>query len=278
MRAVPQTTLSVACSRPPARSRSQGCGQDEPREPHRAAPARSRYGDDPSQFGELTLPEGTPRGVVVVIHGGFWKAEYDLSLGRPLAAEPGRARAGRSGTSSTAASARRGRGRRGAADLRRRRCRHRPARRRRRPRHLGACSPWATPPAATSRPGPPGAPDARVPVTGVVSQAGVLDLVRRRPARPRRRRGPGAARPPARPGRRAVRPAPAAAARRPGALRARHRRHDRPDRPVAAATSRRRQRPAPTPTLTEVEGDHFVVIDPDSDAWEQTLRLLDDLV
>ena len=44
------------------------------------------YGDDPSQFGELSLPDGTPRGVVVVIHGGFWKAEYDLSLGRPLAA------------------------------------------------------------------------------------------------------------------------------------------------------------------------------------------------
>jgi acetyl esterase/lipase len=46
-----------------------------------------RYGDDPSQFAELRLPSGTPRGVVVVIHGGFWKAAYDLSLGRPLAAD-----------------------------------------------------------------------------------------------------------------------------------------------------------------------------------------------
>jgi acetyl esterase/lipase len=45
------------------------------------------YGDDPSQFAELSLPSGTPRGVVVVIHGGFWKAAYDLSLGRPLAAD-----------------------------------------------------------------------------------------------------------------------------------------------------------------------------------------------
>ncbi len=45
-----------------------------------------RYGDDPSQFAELSLPETTPRGVVVVIHGGFWKAAYGLSLGRPLAA------------------------------------------------------------------------------------------------------------------------------------------------------------------------------------------------
>ncbi len=44
-----------------------------------------RYGDDPAQFGELTLPDGPPKGVVVVIHGGFWKAAYDLSLGRPLA-------------------------------------------------------------------------------------------------------------------------------------------------------------------------------------------------
>jgi acetyl esterase/lipase len=44
-----------------------------------------RYGDDPSQCVELTLPEGSHRGVVVVIHGGFWRARYDLSLGRPLA-------------------------------------------------------------------------------------------------------------------------------------------------------------------------------------------------
>jgi acetyl esterase/lipase len=47
---------------------------------------RSSYGDGPSQFGDLYLPDGEPRGVVVVIHGGFWLAEYDLSLGAPLAA------------------------------------------------------------------------------------------------------------------------------------------------------------------------------------------------
>jgi acetyl esterase/lipase len=45
------------------------------------------YGADPSQYGELTLPDGTPRGVVVVIHGGFWKQAYGLELGRPLAAD-----------------------------------------------------------------------------------------------------------------------------------------------------------------------------------------------
>ncbi len=49
-------------------------------------PVRIAYGDDPSQFGELHRPAGTPRGVVVVIHGGFWRAAYDLTLGTPLAA------------------------------------------------------------------------------------------------------------------------------------------------------------------------------------------------
>ncbi len=53
--------------------------------PTGAAPTRIAYGDDPSQFGDLHLPEGTPRGVVVVIHGGFWLAQYDYTLGTPLA-------------------------------------------------------------------------------------------------------------------------------------------------------------------------------------------------
>lgn len=45
------------------------------------------YGDDPAQFIELTRPaRGASKGVVVVIHGGFWQSQYDLSLGRPLAA------------------------------------------------------------------------------------------------------------------------------------------------------------------------------------------------
>ena len=50
-------------------------------------PTRVAYGEDPSQFAELTLPGGEPKGVVVVIHGGFWKAMYDLEYGRPLAAD-----------------------------------------------------------------------------------------------------------------------------------------------------------------------------------------------
>lgn len=45
-----------------------------------------RYGADASQLAELTRPDGAPRGIVVVIHGGFWRSRYDLSLGRPLAA------------------------------------------------------------------------------------------------------------------------------------------------------------------------------------------------
>lgn len=45
------------------------------------------YGDDESQFGELSRPDGTSKGTVVIIHGGFWQAQYDLSLGRPLAAD-----------------------------------------------------------------------------------------------------------------------------------------------------------------------------------------------
>ena len=47
---------------------------------------RIAYGGDAAQFGELHVPVGASRpGVVVVVHGGFWRAAYDLSLGTPLA-------------------------------------------------------------------------------------------------------------------------------------------------------------------------------------------------
>lgn len=40
---------------------------------------RLSYGTQPLQFGELRLPEGEgPHPVAVVIHGGCWRAEYDL--------------------------------------------------------------------------------------------------------------------------------------------------------------------------------------------------------
>ena len=47
---------------------------------------RHEYGPDPSQFGQLYRPRGGgPFQVIVVIHGGFWRSAYDLSLGTPLA-------------------------------------------------------------------------------------------------------------------------------------------------------------------------------------------------
>ena len=50
-------------------------------------PVVYRYGAEPDQFGELSLPDGAAKGTVVIIHGGFWRAIRDLSLGRPLAAD-----------------------------------------------------------------------------------------------------------------------------------------------------------------------------------------------
>jgi acetyl esterase/lipase len=50
-------------------------------------PVVYRYGADPAQFGELWRPDGPSAGTVAVIHGGFWRARFDLSLGRPLAAD-----------------------------------------------------------------------------------------------------------------------------------------------------------------------------------------------
>ncbi|MDR6414623.1 acetyl esterase/lipase [Pseudarthrobacter sulfonivorans] len=48
-----------------------------------------QYGEDASQWGELFLPElpagGEHRGVVVVIHGGYWRSQYGAELGEPLA-------------------------------------------------------------------------------------------------------------------------------------------------------------------------------------------------
>lgn len=47
--------------------------------PPSPADFRIAYGPDPSNFGDLRLPPQTgPHPVVVVIHGGFWRARYDL--------------------------------------------------------------------------------------------------------------------------------------------------------------------------------------------------------
>lgn len=47
-------------------------------------PTRLEYGDDPSQYAELSLPAGPPRGVAVLVHGGFWKAQYGIEYAQPL--------------------------------------------------------------------------------------------------------------------------------------------------------------------------------------------------
>jgi acetyl esterase/lipase len=47
--------------------------------PPPAADARLAYGSDPNQFGEIRLPSGKgPFPVVMNLHGGFWRAQYDL--------------------------------------------------------------------------------------------------------------------------------------------------------------------------------------------------------
>jgi len=41
---------------------------------------RISYGSDPNQFGELRLPDGPgPHPVIAFIHGGFWRARFDLT-------------------------------------------------------------------------------------------------------------------------------------------------------------------------------------------------------
>lgn len=49
-------------------------------------PERITYGPDPSQFFELWQPQLTVVGFVVFIHGGFWRAKYDLTHANPFCA------------------------------------------------------------------------------------------------------------------------------------------------------------------------------------------------
>lgn len=50
--------------------------------------ATVRYGDHPEQVADLRRPRGgPPQPLVVVIHGGFWRAEYDRAHTGPLAAD-----------------------------------------------------------------------------------------------------------------------------------------------------------------------------------------------
>ena len=57
-----------------------------------ANPLRLPYGKHPDQYAELTLPDGGGTApaqnlppVVVIIHGGYWRSRYTAELGRPAA-------------------------------------------------------------------------------------------------------------------------------------------------------------------------------------------------
>jgi acetyl esterase/lipase len=53
--------------------------EDVLRRPPPKADHRVRYGSEDSQFGDLRLPPGSgPHPLAIVIHGGFWRAAYDL--------------------------------------------------------------------------------------------------------------------------------------------------------------------------------------------------------
>jgi pimeloyl-ACP methyl ester carboxylesterase len=47
-------------------------------------PERIRYGGNPNQFFELWHPESRVIGLAIFIHGGFWRAKYDLSHANPF--------------------------------------------------------------------------------------------------------------------------------------------------------------------------------------------------
>jgi acetyl esterase/lipase len=221
---------------------------------------RIAYGTDPAQFGELTRPAGTARGVAVVVHGGFWKPEYGIEYARPLV--PSLAA---SGWAVWAVEYRRGTGAADTlADVR--------AALEARPRDPGPVVgighsagghlvTWAA---------------AGGGLTHVVAQAGVLDL------RTAYRLGLGGG---------AVEaflghpPGPADAGVDP--IRQVPLKvpvwcvHGREDDVVPIGQSRSyvdaARAAGATATLVEVEGDHFAVIDPDSEAWSSTLVILDGL-
>lgn len=252
------------------------CGEDASvSEPDGPGEGRTDYGDDPSQYGELYLPEGTPRGVVVVIHGGFWKAAYDASLGRPLAASLAaegwaawnleyRRVGNGGGAPETFDDVAAGIDKLADLDL-----------------DLstvvtlghsagGHLAAWAATRGRDAR------WPARVPVTAVVSQAGVLDLR----SADSDGLGDGAVRA-------LLGHAPTDADDRYDPVRQLpagvpvwcvHGRDDTIVPPSQSASYVERALAAGDEAgLVEVEGDHFVVIDPDSAAWERILGILDRL-
>ncbi|MFL1999236.1 alpha/beta hydrolase family protein [Microbacterium sp. A1-JK] len=49
-----------------------------------AARRTLRYGQHPDQHVEVTSPVGSPRGTVVLIHGGYWRRPFTAELMQPL--------------------------------------------------------------------------------------------------------------------------------------------------------------------------------------------------
>ena len=62
-------------------------GADGPTSGTLPTATRLSYGEDASQWVDRYDPEGTSRGTVVVIHGGFWQATYAADLGLSLAVD-----------------------------------------------------------------------------------------------------------------------------------------------------------------------------------------------
>jgi acetyl esterase/lipase len=68
-----------------------GCGWSEDEPAIELTGELVEYGPGTQQVGRLYRPLGRSRGVVVVVHGGFWRAELDYSQAEPVARDLARA-------------------------------------------------------------------------------------------------------------------------------------------------------------------------------------------